>query len=506
VAILGIVEFFIYLLHRYDTGLDMVAKEIFSQVHFTLFFTALFNAIQSCILAFLISRNSQRLWVETEYQDLHHYIEIREEFDIVSKELATIVKTKGHGYNASELGSGIHRRYSIDEMDGTSTQFQYTVSNLGDTWNRILQSARYPQISRRYQSLLVQIRFHELKLHFIQANKLPKTLRVSDYLKRCELHILIRMVHISTISWLTVTGLTSLLYFIVGALIYHTNGNALVLGYTMTAIFFGTMTLFVVLSIFILNKINWIFHTIIHSNLETESENVDSERPRVADTSTFDQLSLFWGRNTRLITVLIQFMQIGFALSLSILFVFWYDIDPKEESVETTGFYYLLYAVLCYSSFLYIMSHVVPRFTLCSSIGQLANKKRLHETLARHRLDEALRQRHQVQLEQKFKASIQSNADRKRQLSRVDSLSFLGKTAEDSRNVMDPNLLKAMVNTNTKDLRKKLASQEPAALEKKHFLTQASSDRYVNVELTNSRTISIAKFELALRQQKEKFD
>ena len=128
------------------------------------------------------------------------------------------------------------------------------------------------------------------------------------------------------------------------------------------------------------------------------------------------------------------------------------------------------------------MSHVVPRFTLCSSIGQLANKKRLHETLARHRLDEALRQRQQVLQEQKFRESIQGNVDRQRQLSHVDSLAFLGKRAKDSRHAMDPNLLEAMVNTNTKDLRKNLPPQEPIVLQDRKYSSQTSSERYVNVE------------------------
>eukprot|EP00545_Synedropsis_sp_CCMP1620_P008239 CAMPEP_0119025144 /NCGR_PEP_ID=MMETSP1176-20130426/33219_1 /TAXON_ID=265551 /ORGANISM="Synedropsis recta cf, Strain CCMP1620" /LENGTH=207 /DNA_ID=CAMNT_0006980617 /DNA_START=108 /DNA_END=728 /DNA_ORIENTATION=- len=86
-ATLGIVEFFIFILHKYYAGLNVPMELVFADVHFTLFFTALFNALGSVVVAFFVCRHSEKLWVQPEYQDLHHYVEIREEFDRLEKEL-----------------------------------------------------------------------------------------------------------------------------------------------------------------------------------------------------------------------------------------------------------------------------------------------------------------------------------------------------------------------------------------------------------------------------------
>jgi len=56
-ATLGVVEFFIFLAHKYYKDLNIAEELIFAQVHFTLFYTALINAFQSVILAFFVIRN-----------------------------------------------------------------------------------------------------------------------------------------------------------------------------------------------------------------------------------------------------------------------------------------------------------------------------------------------------------------------------------------------------------------------------------------------------------------
>jgi hypothetical protein len=486
VALLGIVELVIFLLYKFDAGLDKKAKEVFADVHFTLFFTALFNAFQSGILAFFISRNSYRLWVKIEYQDLHHYVEIREEFDAVCKKLSrTLLGEKSRRiFNAdSDSRSNLQSLPGLLSSVGLLGEIKFMLTNLEKLWELLKQKARYPRLSRRYQSLLIQIRFHELKFQFIQANNLPITLRISDYMKRCERHILLKMVHISLFKWLILTGAVELLYFIFGTITYHTDGNLMSTRYTMIVLFFGSMIFFVLLSLIIWNKISWIFHTIIHTNLisfKTENQddvNNSSHVTNLNDIKEFDQLSLFWGRNTKYITIMIQFMQLGFALALSILLIFWLKIDPKEDDTEISGYYYLVCVLLCFSCFVYIMSHAVPRFTLCSSIGQMVDKERLYETLARHRLEVALRERQLILLEEKHKASFQKNPEDFK-IHCADSMALPPQKANISLSRLDPTLLQELVNTRTEDLRKNLPSQDAYKLDESKMSLRGRRNRH----------------------------
>jgi len=57
--------------------------------NFLWFYTAIFDAIQCSVLYLGCMRQSRELWVQTEDLDLNLYIELREEFDRVQKELAS---------------------------------------------------------------------------------------------------------------------------------------------------------------------------------------------------------------------------------------------------------------------------------------------------------------------------------------------------------------------------------------------------------------------------------
>jgi hypothetical protein len=325
VATLGIVEFFIFLLHKYYKGLNVAQELVFADVHFALFFTAMFNAIQSAILAFFTRRNSNRLWVSTEYQDLHHYVEIREEFDRVEKRLLKLYlpdeqidSNEGSRSIRKSLANRIWARATNDD-----SQWRYSLLSLQSVASLLVRSIRYPVLSARYRDLLVQVRFHELKFHFIQANQLPITMHVSDYLKRSELHILMKLVHISTFAWLLLTAGFNLVYFLLGVTAYTTDGNLNTVGNAMTGIFFATMIFFLLLSLLIWNKMEWIFHNIMHMKLISESGTVGPNNSsqsltfgvigpagRASYVSEYgqriDQKSLFWGSNPRYITMMIQ--------------------------------------------------------------------------------------------------------------------------------------------------------------------------------------------------------
>lgn len=103
-----------------------------------------------------------------------------------------------------------------------------------------------------------------------------------------------------------------------------------------------------------------------------------------------DQRDLFWGSNPRIVIVIIQYMQFGFAFAFSVVFTFHQEIQANR-SLSNVFFPYFLGFALTYVSFLMIMTDVLPWYTLCTSMGQLVNQERLHESLAEMKLEEEMR-------------------------------------------------------------------------------------------------------------------
>jgi hypothetical protein len=229
VAILGFVELFIFLLLRYYEDYNKERKAIFAEVHFALFYTAIFYAAQSVLLAIVTARVSASLWVQTEHLELDHYVEIREEFDRVQ-----------------EL-------YENEKERGSSSSFL----------TNSLMWLRYPGLRARYLDLLVQVRFHQLRLQFLEGNNLPLTLKVSDYLKRAEQKVLIGLVHVSVPAWLLLTGGVNLIYFLMGMVAWQT-GDPKVVGSSLAYIFFGSLIVFIFICLALYGKMRQIFRSIMY--------------------------------------------------------------------------------------------------------------------------------------------------------------------------------------------------------------------------------------------------
>ena len=328
------------------------------------------------LLAFFSYRVADRLWVKTETLELNHYIEIREEFERVDSIL---------------YGDETQRRVPASEF-----VFEYNVQGLRKSWDRFCRFVRHPIMSQRHADLLVQVRFHDLRVHFLKANGLPLQLMVSDYLKRSLLSVLQKLAHISAVAWLLLTGAIALVYFLMGIVIYVTNDLTKV-GVSLTWIYLCSMIFFVLLSLIIYNKMKWIFDRIMRMKLLGQSNAFKSGMSiRKGEKHVQNQLDLFWGGNPNIITVIIQFAQFGFALALSILLVFWDDINVKN--VPVASWVYIVTVFVCYAAFVAIIAQVIPRYTLCTNLGQLLNKKYIQETLGEFYLQEAERKR-QEQLE-----------------------------------------------------------------------------------------------------------
>lgn len=126
------------------------------------------------------------------------------------------------------------------------------------------------------------------------------------------------------------------------------------------------------------------------SNLVTPSEVVD-----VSSTSLSSQLELFWGKDPTIIISMIQLMQFGYAMLLSYVFVYWSLI--KRANWGPYGM--ISVCIVCFGVFFFIMTRIVPRFILCTNIGQLVDKVKLRELLAKHRLEEAIQKKRKINAE-----------------------------------------------------------------------------------------------------------
>jgi hypothetical protein len=388
VSLLGIIELAMYSMYKLNVSFEKKAYYAFADVHFALFFTPLFNAFQSCTIAFFISRSSRQSWVIAENQDTSHYEEIHKEYNVVKNNISRSVDSiKQYLIGDLVIDGNVNSQTSPNTSPGM--EHDHDVSSVASVWDLWIHFARLPRMRRKCNSLLGQLRFHELRKYFIQANELPLTFPLSDYLKRCEMHVLHELVHISTFKWVILAGAVDLLYFHFGVHTYFSDGKGVNLGYVMAFLFFSSMLTFVVVSLIIRTKINNIFCTTINSQeLEVENEGSDDiHRFRLEGAAKLKQLSLFWGGNTRYIINMIQFMQFGFAIAFSSLLIYWFDMDSKENKRNIPRVYYLICVVLCFLCFVAIMSHVIPCFTICSNFGHLVDKKRLDQTLARHLLE-----------------------------------------------------------------------------------------------------------------------
>lgn len=231
-AILGIVEWMVHLYSVYGT-MDYGLLTAFTDVHYLLFYTAILNAIQSYILYLGCRRQTLIWWVKTEELALNHYIELRGEFDRLKQKLDM-------------------RRDPNSEGPTTIQTF----------WINFRKTLAHPVLVRKYHRLLVQVRFHELRINIIRANKLPLKFRVSDYLKKCEQEVLMQFIKIGIFTWIALMAATSLVYFALCMALYSSDGKELSPN-VAKFLFYGVCILFIVLSCVILQKVKWIFFQIM---------------------------------------------------------------------------------------------------------------------------------------------------------------------------------------------------------------------------------------------------
>ena len=144
---------------------------------------------------FSAGHRTDKSWVHTEDIDIGHYVAIRKEFDRLDK----MIPCPSNNVNEKQAS------YWLNSFQRVVCQLTFKI--------------RHPQLSRRKNQLLIPIRFHELRAHLIDSNKLPPRFKVSHYLKRCLTSVLLDFVHVSPVAWIMLMATTNLMYFASGIIL-----------------------------------------------------------------------------------------------------------------------------------------------------------------------------------------------------------------------------------------------------------------------------------------------
>jgi len=318
-----------------------------------LFYTAIFNAIQSCLVRLLSVRRTDKIWLMTEEIEIGHYVAIRREFDRLERK----VKQENPRY----IGGFAERAWPtvssnhIDDSQASSC-WEFLRGAMSDIALRM----RHPRLYKRRSELLTIIHFHELRVHFIESNKLPPKFKVSSYLDRSLKSALLDFVHISPVAWGMFMATANMLFFIGGVILNDTEHPTSVREFFINFSFY-LISGFVVIVIVLYFKMRYIFYKI--QQLKLSDQSIPTSRPTLLNslhdgtTEFFDQLDLFWGSNPHIVIVIIQYMQFGYAIVLAGVFSF-YDEWIDYTSISWSGF--LLLLLLSYSIFIKLTSDILP--------------------------------------------------------------------------------------------------------------------------------------------------
>ena len=396
---LGIVECVIYLLHKYWEQFNIAYEVVFIDIHFMLFYTAVINAIQSSLVRVLTTRLTNKQWTMTEDIDIYHYVAIRKEFDRLEQQFQL---------DSSIPTSVVHGDSSTDQGFFPTNQ-TYLRNTLRDIAFRI----RHPYKSSRKKALIVPVRFHELRAHFIESNNLPQKFKVSPYLNLSLTSVLLEFVHISPAAWILLMASANVLYFLSGAILDATQYVGSITTFLL-GVFFTVLIMSVILQFLITLKMKSIFSHIINTKTWTTRTAVDVS---VDEKRSREQLNLFWGGTPHYIIVATQYMQFGYAIGLAFIFVYHKGL-AKSDWVATL----LLAWLASFSVFLFLVNRMMPWYTLCTSMGQLVNKERLHQTLAKLKLKEEERKKEVIIEELKAEEEIARRRRKQEEIKREENL------------------------------------------------------------------------------------
>ena len=232
---------------------------------------------------------------------------VRKEFDRVESEWKHLHLLHGtelaYSHSGSFLGNSMHDpEQEVRDISAFGSVKRY----LHDFSMKI----RYPRLYFRKRKLVVPVRFHELRHHFIKQNGLSSKFKVSQYLKRSLTSVLLDFVHISSAAWIMIMALSILLYFICGIALNSTGDKVTVYDFLISAISSGAV-LFLIVSFVVYLKMKTIISKILVMKLFVEDEEGSRKTFRgftalQSKMKSYDQISLFWGGNPRIIIYMTQ--------------------------------------------------------------------------------------------------------------------------------------------------------------------------------------------------------
>jgi hypothetical protein len=323
----------------------------FVLVHFLLFYTAILNAIQSCLVRLLTVRKN-KTWLLAEGIEAAHYVAIKKEYDRLERNITNYSNSGSIAQFAWPTGS------LDDEENESQTSFcRKSWESFRGAMYDLASRIRHFRLYRRREELLMIIRFHELRVHFIEGNNLPPDFNVSSYLAWSLRSGLVDFVHISPLAWISVMAIANLLFFIVGMILNNTHASP----HAEKFLLYTFITL-MVLSVASTMALYFKMRYIVFKIQEMKLSHKESRRPTLMSalsegtTKSFDQLDLFWGSNPRFVIDITQFIQFGYALGFAGIlsyFPMW-----REYEVKHIGFSVGL--LLCYAIFIKLISDMLP--------------------------------------------------------------------------------------------------------------------------------------------------
>jgi len=420
---LGIVEATVFVIHHYFK-INVAVELVFAEVHFTLFFVAIINAIMNSLLYFFSHQVAYRQWVRMEAIDLDHYVAIRKQFDAIqgqleltkeenrrkiSKDSSSRQLAKSQRRRLVKFEAHLNDNCEVETDAPSNIQPSMTESTTLGTRLSILKSKLKKRMDWKYRQLLVQVKFHELRVHFIEVNNLDPKFKVSDYLKVCMNDVFNEQVEISTTSWLVLLGGTLTIYFCMGVIAAQEKSQESV-GVALSWIYMGYIVAFVFFSFWISFVMKKIFFKIMEHQKWVKKDNGPSNQMKRQQSiasflSSFSslgnrsendvrQIDYFPGGDPTYIVVAAQAMQFGYALAFAILLVF--NKTIKKFDSPFGGFEaFLLVPLFCYALFLWLWSTIIPQYTQCTSLGELVSTSNLRNAEAMFQLREAKRRRQQ---------------------------------------------------------------------------------------------------------------
>jgi len=269
------------------------AVKVYKGIHYVLFFVAIINAIQCCILYYLSMKVANTNWVRVESIDIDHYIAIRQRFIKICCELKENVSFTNRKLSETNL------RILLNQ--GLLTSFKKTLYEL----------FHHPRLLFKYRKLLVQVRFHELRVKLIETHKLPPKFRVSEYLIECLNHVFVSFIEISAVIWLSLLGVVNLLFFLCGIITFQTS-NVSPAGSMLAFIYIFHPFVFIIITVFIYAKVKRVFRQIIFSPTLSRHGSIrragSFDASNVQENERNQQLSLFWFGHPVLIVAAAQYM------------------------------------------------------------------------------------------------------------------------------------------------------------------------------------------------------